>query len=175
MHRNMAILSSLAAVVSALGAMGCSSSSSPPPASCDTTVPVSFASDVVPVFEKSCTLSSVCHGQMNNAGEENLYLGENAGGTDPKSVYPMLVGVMSQEDPSMPMVAASDTANSFLWHKLQGDQNMFATDCAKAAKACTDCNATTPCGGLMPYQSTSLDPAYMCTVQSWIVQGAKNN
>ena len=103
MHRTLAILSSLSALFAA-GAMGCSSTPSSSPAQtegggCDTTTPVSFSSDVIPVFQKSCTLSDVCHGQMNSAAEEDLYLGEYMGTTNATTVYSMLVGVPAKEDP----------------------------------------------------------------------------
>ena len=67
---------------------------------------VSFTLDVMPIFQTGCTLSSVCHGQMNNAGEEDLYLGDHAGGTSPSAVFGGLVGVRSREDPSMNLVTA---------------------------------------------------------------------
>ncbi len=182
MHRTLAILSSLS-VVFAAGAMGCSSTSSSgdsgaQPGTCDTAAPVSFSTDVIPVFQKSCTLSSVCHGQMNNAAEENLYLGENAGGTNAATVYSMLVGPIAKEDPKMPLVTAGSTDQSFLWHKVNADQANYASDCAMATMMCSDCTSTTPCGGLMPYLGESLataTPQYLCTIQSWILQGAKNN
>ena len=184
MHRTLAILSSLSALFAA-GAMGCSSTSSGTAPSmtgttggCDTTTPVSFATDVVPVFQKSCTLSNVCHGQMSNAAEEDLYLGENMGTTNAATVYGMLVGVTAKEDPAMSLVTAGSTDNSYLWHKVNGDQGNFAADCSKASMMCEDCDTTTPCGGLMPYQGESLatdSPQYLCTIQSWILQGAMNN
>jgi len=189
MHRTLAILSSLAAVVTAIGAMGCSSSS--PPAggsssssgggssgSCDLTTPVSFKTDVIPVFQMGCTLSQSCHGQMNNAAEEDLYLGENVGATDASTVYSMLVGVSSKEDPSMPLVTMGSTANSYLWHKVFADQATLASQCAKASMLCTDCTADAPCGGLMPYNGEPLAtdaPQWLCTIQGWITQGAQNN
>lgn len=182
MHRTLAILSSLSALFAA-GAMGCSSTSSGnapsmTPGGCDTTTPVSFSSDVIPVFQKSCTLPGVCHGEMNNSGEEDLYLGENVGTTNASTVYSMLVGVAAKEDPSMNLVTASSTDNSFLWHKVNGDQGNFAADCSKASMMCEDCSSTSPCGGLMPYLGESLatdTPQYLCTIQSWILQGAMNN
>jgi len=181
MHRTLAILSSLSALFAA-GAMGCSSTSSSSAGQqmggCDTTTPVSFSSDVIPVFQMSCTLSSVCHGQMGNAAEEDLYLGENMGTTNASTVYGMLVGVTAKEDPAMNLVTAGSTDNSFLWHKVNGDQGNFAADCSKASMMCEDCDSTSPCGGLMPYLGESLatdSPQYLCTIQSWILQGAMNN
>ena len=181
MHSALAILSSLA-VVSAAGAMGCSSPSSgtSPIGACDTTTPVSFSSDVMPIFQESCTLSGVCHGQTTYAASENLYLGLHAGGgsSDAQAVYKGLVGVPSKEDPSMDLVTASSTDTSFLWHKVNADQGNFAADCTKAAMMCLDCTSSAPCGSLMPYQGNALSvdsPPHLCTIQGWILQGAKNN
>jgi hypothetical protein len=179
MHPVLAQLSSLAAVVvAAAGAMGCSSSSPTPAAGGCGSATVSFSTDVMPVFQTGCTLSNVCHGQMSNAGEEDLYLGDNAGGTDPTTVYSMLVGKMSVENPQMPLVDPAGTlANSFLWHKVNGDQNSsaVAAGCSMATALCTDCNATTPCGGTMPYLGEPLAADQLCTIQNWITQGAKSN
>lgn len=54
--------------------------------------PVSFTDDVMPIFQQSCTLSATCHGQANNAGEENLYLGENEDNT-PSTIAPVYAGL----------------------------------------------------------------------------------
>jgi hypothetical protein len=179
MHRSLAILSSLS-VIAAACAMGCSSKAtgSQGGATCDTSMPVSFKTDVIPAFQQNCTVSQSCHGQMNNSGEENLFLGFDVGmgTTDPMAVYSMLVGVHSEEDPAMNLVTAGDLSTSYLWQKLQNTQNNFASACAKAT--CIDCNADSPCGGLMPYDGELLamtDPQNLCSIQSWITQGAKNN
>ncbi len=147
---------------------------------------VSFSADVMPIFKLGCTLSSVCHGQMNNAPEENLYLGLNSGAggsADIQAVYSGLVGVASKEDPSMNLVTAGDTSNSFLWHKLNDDQmtlnsGTLATGCMKASATCFDCTSDAPCGGYMPYLGEPLAtyaPEDLCTIENWIVQGAPNN
>ena len=78
----------------------------------------------------------------------------------------------------MNLVTAGDTSDSFLWHKVVGDQNTLAADCAMATMACDDCTASTPCGGLMPYLGEALEvaaPQYLCTIESWISEGAPNN
>ena len=190
MQRALAILSSLAGVLSAIGAAGCSSTSSSGPPSgtgCDTSVAVSFKTDVLPVFQMSCTVSNSCHGQMNSAPEEDLYLGENSSvsATDPNVVYKGLVSVPAKEDPSMPLITAGSLDNSFLWQKVAvigttnpGPSASLLAGCAAvpASQQCTtDCNSSTPCGGLMPYLGNALDPDLACALQSWIVQGAQNN
>jgi WD40-like Beta Propeller Repeat len=139
---------------------------------------VSFGTDVMPIFQRGCTLSSVCHGQVNNLAEEGLYLGDNAGGTSPTTIHDVLVGVPSREDPSMNLVTAGDPSSSYLWHKVYGDQNSnpsVARGCANTPSQCTDCTTSTPCGGSQPYLGAPLGSADLCTIQSWIGQGALNN
>jgi hypothetical protein len=169
--------------------VGCSSSTSgssaaDAPAACGTAT-VSFQADVMPVFAANCSTTGACHGQMQNAGEESLYLGLNAsegvsGPSDVQAVYSGLVGVASVEDPSMKLVASGDPADSFLWHKVNGDQNTDSTTAggcqpvASGANACSDCVAGAPCGVQMPFAS-SLAPADVCTIENWISQGALDN
>jgi hypothetical protein len=181
MHRTPAIFSSLVAVACAIGAMGCSSTSSPAGMGDGTCAPntnVSFKTDVIPVFQQSCTLSSECHGQMNNVPEESLYLGENAGGTNAGTVYSMIVGVPAKEIPSMNLVTAGDLDNSYLWHKINDsmtDLQNLGSQCMMAPTACSDCRTGQPCGSTMPYPSGTIDPTFACTIQNWISNGAQNN
>jgi hypothetical protein len=93
------------------------------------------------------------------------------------------VGVASKEDPSMNLVSAGDTSNSFLWHKVNDDEmtlnsGTLATGCMKASAMCSDCTTSYPCGGSMPYLGDLLAisaPDDLCTIESWISQGAPNN
>jgi hypothetical protein len=151
-------------------------------AAADASVParpgVSFAAEVMPIFQQSCTLSSVCHGQVGNAGEEDLYLGDNTGGTPSTQIHDLLVGVPSTEDPSMNLVRAGDPANSYLWIKVSGDPNSnpsVVKGCAKAASACAICGTGQPCGAIQPYLGEMLPAATLGTIQNWIAQGAQNN
>ena len=78
----------------------------------------------------------------------------------------------------MKLVTPGDTSNSYLWHKLIGDQNTLSSQCAQAATTCVDCSANTPCGALMPYLGESLaaaSPDGLCAIENWISQGAQNN
>jgi hypothetical protein len=150
--------------------MGCSPSSSP-----TSDAPVSFATDVMPIFQAGCTVSMECHGQPNNAGQENLYLGDIANNTSTiiAQVYMGLIGVASEEDPSMPLVTAGSTSTSYLSHKVVGDQASLTSDCSKAA-TCEMCNSM-PCGTSMPYNNGPFDPSKVDTINNWISQGAKDN
>ena len=188
MSRILLVLTSLLAASSA----ACSSSSKPvdegPPDACSTggndggaclgpfvscadltTPTVSFAADIVPIFQPSCGIAgSTCHGTTSSE-QESLYLGTVDGGTDAGFVVKGLVGVASLEDPTMVLVKASDPANSYLMHKLDGDQCTLATSCATSGTQYTDC------GQQMPYSSPPLDESTRDTIRRWIAQGAQNN
>ena len=66
-----------------------------------------------------------------------------------------LVGVPSEELPTMVRVKPGDLEASYMWHKLQGTQKDVGGD-----------------GERMPYAST-LTPKDLASVQQWIVDGAK--
>jgi hypothetical protein len=185
MHRTLALTTSLAALVCALCALGCSSptSSSNGNSSDDCSGTVSFSKDVIPVFQMSCTLSSVCHGQMGNSGEENLYLGLNVGGgtmSDIQAVYQGLMGATAKEDTALKLVAPSDPTNSYLWQKVSNSQAMLnstlGSACMKTNSMCSNCTtAFGPCGATMPYSGEPLPASTLCKIQNWIQQGAQNN
>jgi hypothetical protein len=190
MHRSLILA---AAASSLLGAAACSSSSatgSPTDAAADpetaapeagcspytsdadlTTPTVSFAKDIQPTLNRSCGIAgATCHGAPSVVKVDmRPYLGNFDGGTDAQAVVEGLVGVQSPEDPDFVMVKAGDPGNSFLMHKLDGDQCLFMTGCAKGQTQYTDC------GQMMPYSSPPLDTATRDTIRKWIAQGAKNN
>jgi hypothetical protein len=97
------------------------------------------------------------------------YLGNFDGGTDASTVVQGLVGVTSNEDPTMVTVVAGDPGNSYLMHKLDGDQCTLASACASSKTQYTDC------GQQMPYSSPPLDEPTRDIIRRWIAQGAKNN
>jgi hypothetical protein len=188
MHRTTLIMASLAVV--AFGAFGCSSSTSPSGdggsgGTCDTSKTVSFKTDVVPIIQGSCSLSTVCHGTVNNSMAESLYLGPNLedapngfSAAQATASIAAVVGVKAKENPMMNMVTASDLENSFLWHKIVGDMNSdtaVAAGCMTTDESCAGCSSTEPCGKQMPYLSTVLAADEQCKFKSWIVQGALDN
>jgi hypothetical protein len=181
MLRVLAVASWLAVLVSSLVVMGCSSSSAP--AQECSSAAVSFNTDVLPVFELSCGLSVSCHKAMNNASVEGLYLGQYKAAptdppTDPTTVFNQIVNVKSRENPQMNLVTPGDVENSFLWHKVLGDQNSNSTvaaGCAMATSTCMDCSIVAPCGSRMPDTTQTLEMTHLCTIKQWIVQGAMNN
>jgi len=149
--------------------------STPPFVSCaDLAAPtVSFASDVLPVFQTSCGIAgATCHGNpmVNAKATGQPYLGMPTGGTDAGQVLAGIVGVPSAEDPQMNNVTAGQPAQSWLMHKLDGDQCLYAAQC-KATGNPVFAN----CGLQQPYSSGVLDLATRDTIRRWIAQGAKDN
>ncbi len=74
---------------------------------------VSFADDIQPIFNSSCT-SSLCHGTAMSAG---LDLREG-------SSYGELYNVTSTSEPPILRVAPSDADSSYIVIKLEGDQTV---------------------------------------------------
>jgi hypothetical protein len=142
---------------------------------------VSFKTDVLPLFQRSCGISGgTCHG-MYQGGQQNLYLAEPSsnmdGDGDGGAILMGLVGVKSVEDPTMNLVTAGDLTTSFLMHKMDGDQCTLETSCEAADGAIITGTATvtTPCGSAMPYLNPLLAVSDRDTVRRWIAQGAMNN
>jgi hypothetical protein len=163
--------------------MGCSQ---PAPGTTDLTSPTqSFTNDVVPIFEASCATSTLCHqgiGGSNLPSMSLLFLGNGpdagGGGNDdaglsPDTIIYVALASYSVELPGMPYVTAGDPENSYLMHKMDGDQCQFASMCVD--------NPMPMCGVVMPQSSCALeappsggvDPRD--TVRRWIYQGAQNN
>jgi hypothetical protein len=180
----------LALCASALAAASCSSSKGTATAddggeAC-TPASVSFQNEVMPIFAASCSTGAVCHGQVGNSGEEKLYLGLNpTEGMNTSAiiatVYAGLVGIKSEEDPSMALVTSGSLLDSYLWHKVIGDQNTNSTVAAACLPAatgpnpCIDCLPSAPCGAQMPFAAATLTPAAVCVIQNWISEGAPGN
>jgi len=155
----------------------CTPGSTPAYTSCvtDLTTPtVSFAQEVQPLFNKSCSLSTpgTCHA-LQGAGNSTpylIFLGSPDGGIDGEAVLPGIVGKKAAEDPNMDIIAAGDPEHSYLMHKLDYDECLFATECDSTKNP-----VFTGCGQGMPYLSGIIDPATRDNVRRWIAQGAKNN
>jgi hypothetical protein len=165
---------------------------------------ISFAKDVLPVFQHSCVFSG-CH--QNTSG--NLeYLGDNFdldtdGGyigpsgfdaaTYPQSyakkVYDGIVDASTIENPSMVFVKPGDPANSYTMRKMDGDLCSLPTQCPAQNSLWTanyaggQENPTPgPCGVSMPKDQALLDQTTADgglgpreIVRRWIAQGAPNN
>ncbi len=129
---------------------------------------VSFALDVLPIFEQSCSLSSSCHG--NPASPETAagyqpYLGEVNPETTPSDIALILSTIVDQDShlATMKIVDPSSPETSFLMHKMDGD---------------LDCPLGCPgddCADSMPQGVSPLPRATRDTVRNWIAQGAQDN
>jgi hypothetical protein len=136
---------------------------------------VSFKSDIIPIFQTSCALGgAACHGDPSVTQTFKPYLGidPSTGGnaaSAANAVYQGLVGVKSSEDPTMNQITKGDKANSFLWHKMMGDQGTLAAQCASTQSGYTNC------GAVMPFGLSALPQATLNKVSAWITAGALNN
>ncbi len=175
----------------------CMPGSTPAYTSCaDLTTPtVSFATDIQPIFNQSCGLSTpgTCHAlqQPGNATPWLVYLGSfpNPSSVDAGQVLEGIVGQPAFEDPSMSIIKAGDPDNSYLMHKLDYDQCQFSTACNGPNLKQNPLQIN--CGSGMPYLSGTLclDSQTPCVrgqtittqygerdqIRRWIAQGAKNN
>jgi hypothetical protein len=135
------------------------------PPGTDLTLPtISFKHDVMRLFNNSCGLST-CHG-TTTAPQGGLFLGaESAMRSDAAAVNAMIVGRSSGELPSMPFVTAGDPSQSYLMHKLDGDQCQFDSRCSGGS-----CLSLMPSGG-----SQLLPSAIRDLLRRWIAQGAQDN
>ncbi|HEY4013444.1 MAG TPA: hypothetical protein VGM06_08905 [Polyangiaceae bacterium] len=128
---------------------------------------VSFVSDVAPILQQNCASGGFnCHGTDQN----RPYLGDPDGGIDPAATLASIVSVLSPEDPLMVFVAPHDPSNSYLMHKMDGDQCTLAAACAMSRFAFLD-----NCGNDMPNGGPTLPLATRDLVRAWIAQGALDN
>jgi len=119
---------------------------------------ISFASDVVPLFQKHCS-EAACHG-ANRAP----VVGAAVGIGDPKAIRARLVGVAAVALSSAVYVAAGDPTNSFLMHKIDGDACLRNSECIQGT-----------CGDTMPDDGALLSVVDRDVVRRWIAQGAIKN
>jgi len=125
---------------------------------------VSFADDVMPIFEDNCA-SGNCHGSTSTP-DADLYLGSSSGNDAATidEVYGELVNVDAYAAYPMVRVKPGDPENSWLMIKLDGDMS-----CPQAAPNCSgSCGQRMPRGtGAMPLPQNELD-----LIRSWIANGA---
>ncbi len=143
------------------------------PASTDLTSATSFQTDVMPIFLNSCSFSG-CHNMPSDTGElgaPTIFLGSKTVPGANGSVFADIVGVASTENPSMDYVKAGDPANSFLMHKADGDQCLFASSCAALPASA----GVPACGDSMPMGQALIDVSARDTIRRWIAEGAMNN
>jgi hypothetical protein len=155
------------------------------------TVPVSFANDLMPIFQNNCSVggtdnaTALCHGatMVNMPGEpggSRQYFGPPAPAVNSvatlTAIYEGIVNESSSEDISMSLVAPGDPTQSFLWYKVNGIQTALDNENPDAC-ARGDLGA---CGSPMPLPLTGsvvtlLPQADRDLICNWITQGALNN
>jgi hypothetical protein len=153
----------------------------------DLTAPVvSFETDVLPIFEKTCGIGTTCHGgdPAMAASLRGVFLGcvpdasascKVTGDPGPQ-VYAGLVGPDAStplEETCLPFVKVGNSTESYLMHKLDGD--LCAVPCCTGSNAAAAAVGEMGCGSVMPYLEAVLPSASRDTIRRWIDQGAKEN
>ncbi len=130
------------------------------PTGTDLTTPVEkFSTNVMEIFFENCG-SATCHGATSPTG--GLMLGSTV--SEAAATYDGLVNVASDELVTMPYVTPGKPEQSYIMHKLDGDQCYYDEQCAGHK-----------CLASMPNLGTTLPPATRDIVRRWIAQGAMNN
>jgi hypothetical protein len=165
---------------------------------------VSFKTDVVPVLQKTCGNGGTsCHSGLANAtvmdtatGSSLTFANDDGGVLPPQGamsglafIHTSLVGAKAYEEPNLNLVAAGDPKNSYLMHKMDGDQCLFANVCDQQPGQGAFYDPGWHCGRSMPTSdagmipdppangpaSALVDPAIRDKFRAWITQGAMNN
>lgn len=191
MRQRILISNFVCSLASLTLAVGCSSSTSgsPPGSSSSSTssasgAAVSFAQDIMPIFQNDCSTANggTCHGvtTVTTQALPRPYLGPylttlDAGIVD--QVYSGLVNVDSNQAPKMPYVDPGSLANSYLWHKVYGDLAALADagDCTNSVSQIDPCGAQMPDTSLMLSGVAALPASSQAEIASWIDAGAPNN
>ena len=127
---------------------------------------VSFADDVIPLFQQSCTISGSCHLSGSAAPAEGLELGLKNTDTmteaDIDAVYNAIVNVDSKAA-EMKLVKEGEPAQSFLLAKCEYSDFAVCDTVTCAPKGC---------GSQMPLGAPMSD-ARINILRQWIKAGAK--
>lgn len=128
--------------------------------------PVSFETDVMPLFSLSCTFGA-CHDSASRSA--GLYLGPSFldGPASAAARAEVLSALLSTSTtaPELSRVQPFDPARSFLILKVQGCQNQVGLTCGGALPA-------QPCGARMPALSDELPEDRRALLWRWIFRGA---
>lgn len=131
---------------------------------------VSFKDEVLPIFQRSCGITTGCHGDPNPTDEKRPYLGPKktitATDEDIATIRGAIIDVTSYFEPTMSIVTTGDPEKSFLMHKMDGTLKCELLTCAEAK----DCGVAMPQGNEEPLALAERD-----LVRRWIAQGAVDN
>jgi hypothetical protein len=136
----------------------------------DKTMPtVSYKTDVLPIFQRSCGVGGAsCHGDPNASNQKQPFIALPKAmmmtADDIKKFRAANIGVASFSEPDMSLIAAGDPEHSFLMYKLD-----FELKCSKL-KCGTDCGDGMPRGNDNPLAQNERD-----AIRRWIAQGAQDN
>jgi hypothetical protein len=143
--------------------------------------PVSFETDIRPLFVSSCAVGGTnCHGDPTKdemtTGQVFLGYPPDAGVDQPDAamILAALVNQPSPEVPTMSIVASGDPDASYMMHKLDQDYCLYAAVCNKQAGLQHN-TVFEGCGNPMPDKNGLLDMPTRDKVRRWIAQGAQNN
>jgi hypothetical protein len=130
---------------------------------------VSFRDDLLPLLQRSCSLSTACHANpespTTNEGYKP-YLGNKKGDgeSDIAAIRAAIIDVEAWGDPSRNVVAPGDWEHSYFMNKMDG-----------ALGDCPDLDCL-DCGRLMPQGSPKPLPiAERNLFRAWIAEGALDN
>jgi hypothetical protein len=119
------------------------------------------------VLAISCALSTSCHGtDQGRAPDNRPLLGPRAGiSADEAALSAILTDLRapSEKAPALLRVSPGRPADSFLLHKLDGNQDCAGLSCPAG------------CGRRMPALGDPLPPAEIDKIRDWILQGAPDN
>jgi hypothetical protein len=165
----------IAVVAVAAFACGCSSTPADGGDAGGASGPVSFQTQVLPLLERACGVSTACHGDPTSV---RVFLGcnpMNSSCTVTSSGPKVLAAVMgkSVEYPSLPFVTPGDPSKSYLWLKIAGAPPSGANCVMNNPVAMS--MGQTGCGVQMPYLLPPLSADDMATINNWITHGAMNN
>ncbi len=119
----------------------------------ETCTPVSFGSNVQPIFDRSCALSG-CHPSAGAVLNYSLARGDS---------YKQSVRVASLQQPGLKRVAPGDPTKSYLYLKITGDPSISGVLMPQGCPG-------TPAGGAQCLSSDEID-----AINTWILECAPNN
>jgi hypothetical protein len=131
---------------------------------------VSFAGDVMPLFQARCAKGMECHSKQAPTPDGGLVLGSPQGApsqTEIHGVYAAIVNIAAKRAPAMKLVAPGDPAGSFLLAKTE-----YST-----VGSCVSMCVATGCGNRMPtgIGAQPLSELQRQILRGWIRDGALEN
>jgi hypothetical protein len=151
---------------------------------------ISFANDIMPIFQASCAKAGACHndplavvkggGPGKAGGRPYLGTAPDGGAETPMDIMKVYAGLLGPTPPNhitswelvsptpMPYITPGNPAKSFLMIKMDGNQFSYDPQCMSGDYG--------SCGLPMPSDDAQLKPLpEREKVRSWISQGAPNN